>query len=172
MSVPKKMPGLRKVPVFFSFVLFLSLAGGCGFQLRGSGVESSLQTVHLSSVKGVKLMGPLRQRLTALGITLVNKPEQAELSLRLLADNFERRTSSVTGRALAAEYELTMTVQFQITNPDSEIVLTDQQLEVSRIFAIDQGNLVGSSEEQALLVTEMREDLVQQIIRSMNTVVR
>ena len=80
---------------------------------------------------------------------------------------------------LAAEYELTMTAHYQISpggpggpggNDAASEAVQDRHLEVSRIFAIDQGNVVGSSEEQALLMAEMREDLVQQIIRNMNTV--
>jgi outer membrane lipopolysaccharide assembly protein LptE/RlpB len=36
---------------------------------------------------------------------------------------------------------------------------------------VDRDNLVGSSEEQALLQREMTDDLVQQIIRGVNAVV-
>ncbi len=154
-------------------VLNMALLTACGFQLRGSGVDSALQRVHVSTEKGVQLFVPLRQRVSGLGISLVGEAGQPEVLVHLVSDNFNRRTVSVTGRVLAAEYELTMSVHYQISPGGSDTesgVLQDRHLEVSRIFAIDQGNLVGSSEEQALLMTEMREDLVQQIIRNMNTV--
>ena len=35
---------------------------------------------------------------------------------------------------------------------------------------MDRDNIVGSSEEQALLVREMQTDLVQQILRALNAV--
>jgi len=158
-------------------VVALCLISACGFHLRGGGVDSILQRVHLSSERGVQLLVPLRQRLSGLGISLVKESARPEVLVHLLANNFNRRTISVTGRVLAAEYELTMSVRYQISRGDTADSLPGQQpkapqerlLEVSRIYAIDQGNLVGSSEEQALLMFEMREDLVQQIIRNMNT---
>ena len=159
--------------------LCVSLLTACGFQLRGSGVDSALQRVHVSTERGVQILVPLRQRLTGLGISLVTRAGQPEVLVHLVSDNFDRRTVSVTGRVLAAEYELTMTAHYQISpggpggpggNDAASEAVQDRHLEVSRIFAIDQGNVVGSSEEQALLMAEMREDLVQQIIRNMNTV--
>ena len=173
------------------WVIVLCLLTACGFQLRG-GVDSALQRVHVSSERGVQLLVPLRERLSGLGISLVNKSGQPEILVHLIADNFNRRTISVTGRVLAAEYELTMSVDYQISRGESagsvyepeasdkpresdepqaspgSQALQQRHLEVSRIFAIDQGNLVGSSEEQTLLMAEMREDLVQQIVRNMN----
>jgi len=175
------MRGFVPVKVAAYCVMVLCLLSACGFQLRGGGVDSALQRVHVSSERGVQLLVPLRQRLSSLGISLVNKTGQPEVLVHLLSNNFNRRTISVTGRVLAAEYELTMSAHYQISRGEDKIsvnqpqapnqpqALQERHLEVSRIFAIDQGNLVGSSEEQALLMAEMREDLVQQIIRNMNT---
>lgn len=160
-------------PVYCLFLLaFIALSAGCGFQLRGSGVESSLQSVYVSSARNVQLYGLLRQRLSGLGITLTGSQQGTEMSVHLISDTFKRRTISVTGRALAAEYELIMVARYSIGLTEDSSEAIEHSLEVSRIFAIDQGNLVGSSEEQVLLVGEMREDLVQQIIRHMNTLAR
>ena len=49
--------------------------------------------------------------------------------------------------------------------------LTPRSIRASRVYTVDRNNIVGSSEEQALLQREMVEDLVQQIIRGVNAVV-
>ena len=46
-----------------------------------------------------------------------------------------------------------------------------RSIQASRIYTVDRDNIVGSSEEQALLQREMVDDLVQQIIRGVNAVV-
>jgi outer membrane lipopolysaccharide assembly protein LptE/RlpB len=45
-------------------------------------------------------------------------------------------------------------------------------VERERVFRIDRDNIVGSSEEQALLERELTQDLVSQLIRAMDAVSR
>jgi len=147
-------------------LLLLMGMSACGFHLRGGGLKTTIERVYVSAAPGSELVTPLKRRLRSLGVQVVGKPAGAPFRLHLIQDDFSQRTVSVTGRALAAEYELALAVHYQILNAQAEVV-ADNHLDVSRIFRIDQGNLVGTSEEQALLRTEMREDLVQQIIRSL-----
>ena len=45
-------------------------------------------------------------------------------------------------------------------------------MRAERTYRLDQENIVGSREEQSLIVREMRSDLVQRIIRSLGAVSR
>jgi hypothetical protein len=90
--------------------------------------------------------------------------------VELLGDRRERRSATVSGQARAAEYELIMGVRYRVRSGAGEELVADQWLERERVFRVDRDNLVGSSEEQALLEREMQAELVQQIIRSINAV--
>jgi LPS-assembly lipoprotein len=87
--------------------------------------------------------------------------------ISLLEERRERRSVSVSSQARAAEYELSLGVRFLVTDGDGRELVPEQWLERQRVFRIDRDNIVGSSEEQALLEREMQSDLVQQVLRTL-----
>ncbi len=56
--------------------------------------------------------------------------------------------------------------------PVETVLVEDRSVRVARTYRLDRNNIVGSSEEQALLRGEMEQDVVQQILRSLDTATR
>ncbi len=147
------------------------LVAGCGFQLRSYDFESNVDGFALTGQTGGAVAAQLRQGLIQAGVT--EKPAaEASMVVELMDERRNRRSVSTAGQARAAEYELDIGVRYRILNTGEEELLAPTWIERSRIFRIDRDNIVGSSGEQAILERELMQDVVGQIIRSMDAVSR
>jgi len=148
------------------------LMAGCGFHLRTWDLEGSIDTARITANARNPLAEPLRRGLLGAGVELVENDQDADVVIELLADQRGRRSISVTRRARAAEYETSLQVQYAVRGSGEKMLIAPRWMRASRIYEVDLNNLVGSSEEQSLLEREMVNDLVQQLIRSLNAVAR
>lgn len=155
-------------PRAFLLLLATLAAAGCGFQLRSWDLASNIESAYLTANARNAFEAPLRQALRQAGIAEAPTPGEATVVVTLLEDRRERRSVSVSSQARAAEYEVTVGVRFLVEDAQGRDLIPEQWLERQRVFRIDRDNIVGSSEEQALLEREMENDLVQQILRSLN----
>ncbi len=153
-----------------SALLLVLMIGGCGFHLRSWELGNAYDSVGLDARGDQDLEGPLRLALSQTGVPVVST--DAELVLELLNSDEELRTASVSGTARAAEYELIQRVRYAVRTADGGYLAKPATVTASRRYFLDRGNLVGSNEEQALLRRELRIELVQQIMRVLNTVSR
>lgn len=143
---------------------------GCGFHLRTWDVASSVETAYVISNARNPLEDPLRRALRQAGVDEAPSAEEAALVLELLDSREERRSISVSGQARAAEYEVTLAVLYRVTDGQGQELLAPQWLERESVYRVDRDNLVGSSEEQALLLRELQDGLIRQIMRALDTV--
>lgn len=163
---------MRLRSIVLSIVL---LTPGCGFHLRSFDMSSTVSSAYVTSVKHNFLTEPLRISLRQAGVDQAPSAGEAELVVQLVEQRRERRSVSVTGAALAAEYELTLGVRFSVLGAgggQDKVLIEPRWAQITRLYRIDPDNLVGSSEERALLEREMVNDLVQQVIRALNAVSR
>lgn len=140
------------------------LLSACGFQLRGAGIDNgmSLDALHVSAQNN---HSPTRQQvLDALRSNGVSVRGSAPYHLQLLAEPQYRRAVSSGSRSAPAEYELRQELVFQITNSAGQPLVGPETLSAQRAYVSDRDNLVGSSEEEALLQREMRQDLTRQLM--------
>jgi len=150
-------------------LLALQLAG-CGFQLRSWDMGNAYSSVGLESAARFDIEPDLRRALTQTGVPVVDSG--AELVLELLDSDEELRTASVSGAARTAEFELIVHIRYAIRDAAGSYLAQPATLRSSRRYFLDRGNLVGSNEEQALLRRELRTQLIQQVMRVLNTVSR
>lgn len=139
------------------------LLSACGFQLRGTGVDNmSLDALHVSAQD---THSPIRQQvLDALRSSGVAVRSSAPYQLQLLNESQFRRAVSSGSRSAPAEYELRRELVFQITNRAGQPLLGPETLTAQRAYVGDRDNLVASSEEEAMLQQEMRQDLTRQLM--------
>jgi LPS-assembly lipoprotein len=141
---------------------------GCGFQLRGWDAASAVESAYLTSTPRNAFEAPLRRALRQAGIAEAASAAEAEVVVNLLEEWRDRRSVSVSPQVRAAEYEVAVAVRYSVTGPDGRELIAEQWLERQRVYRVDSDNILGTSEEQALLEREMEADLVQQIVRSLN----
>lgn len=145
------------------------LLSGCGFHLRGTGVDSvKLQQLNVSARNSY---GPTYQGvLEALQVNGVDVRSTAPYHLQLLDEKTTQRAVTYTYRSTPAEYELTSQLTFQISDQQGRPLVGPETLEVQRVFVNDKDNLIGTSEEQQLLRREMRDDLTRQLMFRLSSI--
>ncbi len=153
---------------FAAWTLLFSLTS-CGFHLRTWDLGVSLDSARVEASQRSLLAEPLRRVLRQSGVSEADEGE-SQIIVKLLDQRSNRRSVSVTGQARAAEYETTLEVRYQVHDADGAELIPPRWVRSERVFRVNRDNIVGNSEEQALIEREMQSDLIQQILRSLNAV--
>jgi len=155
------------VLTFAFFTLFLS---SCGFHLRGDYLLSpQLQTLHLSSQdKFGELTRQVKQHLSLNKIKLVSNASNNIPQLRLLKDSLNRRTLSVFPNGQVAEYELIYTVRYQVAFSADDV--RSFEFELNRDYQDDPNVALAKSRELDLMLSEMRKEAANKILRDLSTI--
>lgn len=139
------------------------LLSACGFQLRGTGTTQL--TFKELDVSARDAYGPTVAQLTQLlKNSGVNVHQGAEYKLVLASENEAQRAVSYTGAARSAEYELTETVNYEIRGSRG-LLLKEDKVQVQKIYVQDSNNLMGSDQEANQIRSEMRSQLVQNLVQ-------
>lgn len=152
------------------WAVVLGCLGACGYQLRTWELGGNLETARITANARNPLTDPLGRALTGAGVTLV-EADGADLVIELLGDRASRRNVAVTSEARVAEYEASLSVQYSVSNGAGKVLIQPTWLRASRVYRVDRGNPVASSQEQTLLEREMVNDLVEQIMRGVDAAV-
>src|SRR5690554_821149 len=117
--------------------LLMLLISACGFQLRGaSPVPSALEPLWVGCQPGVpvELCQALKSQFTIGNVTLAQSREQA--AHLLLLGNFRQtqRTSAISARAEAAEYELRQSINLVLQTRSGILLLADTQVTASQSY--------------------------------------
>ncbi len=144
-----------------SFVL-----AGCGFALRGSDQTAlAITTVELHAAQpNSPFMQQLRDALASADVSTNPVGGSASYVLSVGEEQTHTRTASVNSRARAAQYDLQLAVSVQLDNAGVTL-FGPETLAVQRSYYEDIANIAGSNEEMELLRTEMRRELVEQLLR-------
>ena len=148
------------------------LLSACGWHLRGSvGADLNIDNVYVSAdnVHG-GLASDLRRALTASKVQLAPDSGSAQYQIRLSNERRDRRTVSVGNEALASEYELTLSVVYQISDRANAVLAPASEAMALRSYSFDRNAVVAIAEEEKLIERELRANLVQQIIRRLQFV--
>ena len=138
---------------------------GCGFQLSASNLSEAFATARVEADASVDFAEQLGEVLRTAGADLVEG--EADVVLRLTRQRQTRRTASVTADGGLAEYELAFEVEFTAVARDGTVLIPAHTLHTERIARLARGNLLGSSDEEALLGMEMRGQISRRIVRSL-----
>lgn len=149
------------------FTFFLALAlllSSCGFSLRSSeqmtlpAVSMQLQSVQSNSA----FEQEARLALQKAGVQVV--AGETDFVLHIGEEQINTRTVSVNGRARAAQYEVQLAIEVGLAQGEA-VLFGPEVLATERTYFEDIANIAGSNEEMELLLTEMRQALVDQLLR-------
>lgn len=146
---------------FLIYFLVIFLAG-CGFHLRG---QASLpySTLHVSGPTG-SLKTSLIRVLRSSDVRLVDRPEDAEVTLVILSDVKEKSILTVSAAGRAQEYELRERVSFRIITA-GEPDLPAGEIITQRTISFNDAQILAKESEETLLYRDMENDIVQQLLR-------
>ncbi len=150
-------------------LLILSLLlAGCGFHLRGSSVETSIQSAYVRGGEGVEVTANVVRALSQAGVQVLDTAEHAVVVVDLMQQTQATRTLSYTDRATTAESQLELAIRFKIIGAGDKVLVPERWARATRTYLVDTNNLVGSNQQQRLMDTELKTDVVQQIMRGVS----
>lgn len=148
-------------------LLFFFVTEGCGFHLRGSiQIPDWAKAMYLQSDAPYgRFEVQLKRALTASGVEFVREPKLATVTLQVVSQNTDRKILTLGSDARAQDFQLTYTVSLQLLDKTQKILLSPTQLTQTRIFTFNKAEVLGKSEEETLLFSDMRRELVYQALQ-------
>ena len=147
-----------------------TLLGACGFQLRGTGsltADLALKELNVSARNAYgETLNEVREALQNNGVRVY---AGAPYRLNLSREEESRRAASFNSSARTAEYELTLNLDYEIRGQKNTLLLSDT-LQVQSFYSQDSNNLIGNDQEAAQVRSEMRRELIQQLILRLQSI--
>ena len=165
--------------VAVAVLLSLSVAA-CGFRFRGSTEAlTDAGSLFVEAVGAVTIGKPLEQALAARDFRLVDDSEAADVIVRLADEQISERIVSVQFNGRVSEIELSHTVDLLVSRVVDDAAKRNRRsadtstrgpkgepsrVDVNQEYTYDERGVLGKEEEAATLRSEMRDELVRQVM--------
>jgi len=151
---------------FMLFVMAVTLSA-CGFKLRGSeGYNLPFHSIYVAIPDSSSFGAELRRNLRGLdNLSVQREAKGAEAQLNIMSETQGKTILSLNSQGLVAEYLLTYTIVFRVTNAAGVELLAPSTVALHRNLAFSEDVVLAKQGEEALLVRDMQSDAVQQILR-------
>lgn len=135
---------------------------GCGFRLRGW--DSVNIVVPPTAIVGNTPIAQLLKRQLKAQNAWVETPKNAQLVLRVINDQSTQNASAVTASAQVREVELHQVFTFNVHNQQGTLLTSAQTIVTQRFMRYEESQAIAKESEMALLFTDMRNDIAQQVM--------
>lgn len=149
-----------------SLLSLAALFSGCGFHLQGEKtLAPPLHRLYLQTNDPYgTLARSLQQYLRLSNVYLVSSPAQASTILAIRDDTTSQELLSVSGTQQTRQYNLKVTVIFDITDSTGRPLIGPQTLIETRTMTVQANQILGSSNEANLFYQQMRRNISYAII--------
>ena len=147
------------------------LLSACGFHLRGSNGSFMLPfaTMYIGLPDTSPLAIGLKRYIRAIGSTeVVSTKDGADAVLEVLNDPERNRTKTILSlnkNGRVQEYQLGYSINFRVLDKEGNQLLAPTTISLVRPITFDESQVLAKETEEAALYRDMRNDLVQQIMR-------
>lgn len=144
----------------------------CGFHLRGE-YNVPFASVFVSGVGNSPVALKLKRELINSPATrLTDSAKDAEAQLNILEERRERIILSLSGTGRVREYQLKLTVRYQLVDNKGGVAIPTSEILLQRILTYDDSQIIAKQQEEALLYQDMEKDAMEQILRRMSAIRR
>ncbi len=152
-----------------SLILSVVALQGCGFALRGElSLPNEMSATFLEAKQPFGTMARrLRQVLAANGAGMVDHRDSATAIVELQGERFSRTVLSVNTRGKVSEYQLNLKVTYRLISTDGELLRPSESTELKRDFTFDDQQILGKSQEDALIREDMYNTMAQRIVEKL-----
>ena len=138
------------------------LLASCGFQLRGDPAVG-LKTIY---VPGGGVAQEIRRTLSAGPTRVVSTPGEAEVHLRIAAESRDKQVHTITGQGRVFEFELRLTVRYELVAPGRDLPLIPSTEATSRrIITYNEAAPSAKEVEEQILFKDMQVEIAERILR-------
>ncbi len=150
-------------------LLFITLSlSACGFHLRGQ-AGMPFASLYLDATNpNTAMIAELRDNLIANNVTLVKSADQADIVLHIVSEQSEKQILSLAGSGRVSEFQLRYTVSLRADDLKHQDWIPAEEVVLRRDYSYDDTQILAKEQEEALLVKNMRNDMVQQIVRRLS----
>lgn len=143
----------------------------CGFHLRGqSNLAPPLKRVYIQTKDPYgQLTVILKRYLKMSGVYLAADPADATTILDILSERESEQLQSVSGTQQTRQYNLILTVTFQITAPNGKAIIPPQIVSETRQLTIQANQILAGSNEEDNLYQQMRPSIVFDIMNRLSS---
>lgn len=151
-------------------IIYLLLTTSCGFHLRGAG-GFQIERLYIDAISANNTAAEIKRIVEEEGLTIAEKPEQAQIVVHLSNETIDRRVLSISAiSGKLEEVELNLSVELEITQPNGEKIQALQKVSLIRDYSFDETAVLAVAAEEEILIAEMFREIVAQIIRRLQTV--
>lgn len=143
---------------------------GCGFHLRGiADIPEWLNNVAIISNDGDKeLISMLNTTLEGYKIDVNPDPSAAKYWLVINHATVQQQIISIGASTNPRQYQLTLAIEYLLQTRKGEMVKPKRTVVVNRQLTVNNDRILGSNEEELLLVSEMRREAVILILNRLS----
>jgi LPS-assembly lipoprotein len=165
---------MRAARKFFLLLVIFGaacLVQGCGFHLRGdTQLSLPLQRVYLQTQDPYgELARNVRNYLKTSNVDVVDSAIEASTILDILREEHSEQLVSIGGTQLTRQYNLVLTVSFQVTSSQGVTLVPTQSVSETRSVTIQSNQILGGSNEEANLYDDMRRAIVFDIMSRLSS---
>lgn len=155
----------------------LGLAGlllsGCGFALRQP-LNYAFRTVYLVVPAGSTLR-PALTRALEFNANVRVLPESGDLQaadvvLEIASEGREKVVAGLNAAGQVREFQLRLRLRFRLRTPGGLELIPMTELQLEREIGFAETAALAKEEEEALLYRDMRQDMLQQVLRRLAAV--
>lgn len=147
-----------------------SLLAACGFHLRGVR-DLPFSSLYINSNKYSELTAQIRRAITAQTHTQVaDEIKAADAVLDITENRTEKVILSLNSAGRVREYQLRQRFSFKVRTPDNDEIAPVATIEVRRDLNYSDTEVLAKQEEEQLLFTEMQADVIQQLLRRLQSI--
>ena len=144
----------------------------CGYSLRDNQLlETNIKSIELNlSQPNSEFSRILRRNLELAGVNTIASNVSQEITpnieheLIISSEEISTRPVTINSRARAAQYEMRLSLEIALKNSE-RVLVEPETIFVDRIYFEDIQNITGNQEEIRLIISEMRQDLLLQVMR-------
>jgi len=154
---------MRLLPLI---IVCLALSA-CGFQLRGeASLPQAMNDTWLDTPDdNTAFVRELSLLLRANGVSISSTQQPGAAQLRILSERMRRDALTISGRARVREFVLGFEVDFELRDPDGEVLIERETLRMSRDYSFDEQEILAATREEEFLRDEMRRSMAARMLR-------
>jgi LPS-assembly lipoprotein len=156
---------MRRLFLVWMVLALASVAGGCGFKLRGA-YALPFDTVYIALPDYSPLYSLLKRNIEASSQTrVVADKKDAQATFFLTSDQQQKIVLSLDTAGNVVEYRLLRAASFRVVDAADREVIPPSQINIYRDISFSSSQVLAKQSEEALLWRDIENDLVQQVLR-------